>query len=183
MSDASDKIVVGKINGVYGVKGWVKVFSYTEPREGITNYRPWYLKQSGINKGRWQEVRLEQGKPHAKTVIAKFEGFDDRNASMMLIGAEIGIDSELLSSSDSGDFYWRDLIGLHVVNQQGVELGIVDRLIETGANDVLVVSAGDNEEALERLIPWTLGNAVVEVDLDKGIILVDWDETWDKTRG
>lgn len=179
MSDAQEKIIVGKVSGVYGVKGWVKIYSYTEPREGITGYRPWYLKQSGVNQGRWQEVRLEQGKRHAKTVIAKLEGFDDRNESMMLTGAEIGIDPELLGSSNGDDFYWRDLVGLRVVNQQGTELGIVDRLMETGANDVLVVKSGESSP-VERLIPWTLGHAVVEVDLEEGIIFVDWDEAWDK---
>lgn len=176
MSDAQDKIVVGKVSGVYGVKGWIKIFSYTEPREGIAEYSPWYLKQSGVNQGRWQQVKLEQGKRHAKTVIAKLEGFDDRNESMMLTGAVIGVDPELMDSSGDGVYYWRDLIGLRVVNQQGVELGLVEKLIETGANDVLVVKADTGE----RLIPWTLGNAVVEVDMEKSIILVDWDETWDE---
>lgn len=176
MSDAQDKIVVGKVSGVYGVKGWIKIFSYTEPREGIAEYSPWYLKQSGVNQGQWQQVRLEQGKRHAKTVIAKLEGFDDRNESMMLTGAVIGVDPELMDSSGDGVYYWRDLIGLRVVNQQGVELGLVEKLIETGANDVLVVKADTGE----RLIPWTLGNAVVEVDMEKSIILVDWDETWDE---
>ena len=176
MSDAQDKIVVGKVSGVYGVKGWIKIFSYTEPREGIAEYSPWYLKQSGVNQGRWQQVKLEQGKRHAKTVIAKLEGFDDRNESMMLTGAVIGGDPELMDSSGDGVYYWRDLIGLRVVNQQGVELGLVEKLIETGANDVLVVKADTGE----RLIPWTLGNAVVEVDMEKSIILVDWDETWDE---
>jgi 16S rRNA processing protein RimM len=179
MSDAQDKIVVGKVSGVYGVKGWVKVYSYTEPREGIAEYKPWYLKQSGVNQGQWQEVRLEQSKRHAKTVIAKLEGFDDRNESMMLAGAIIGIDPGLMGSSEGDVYYWRDLIGLRVINQQGVELGLVEKLIETGANDVLVVVAGEKENTRERLIPWTLGKAVAEVDLEKKVILVDWDEAWE----
>lgn len=179
MSEMQEKIIVGKISGVYGVKGWLKIYSYTEPREGITQYRPWYLKQSGMNQGRWQEVRLEQGKRHAKTVIAKLEGFDDRNESMMLTGAIIGIDPELLDSSKGDVYYWRELIGLRVINQQGVELGWVEKLIETGANDVLVVT-GDKDSARERLIPWTLGHSVVEVDLEQKTILVDWDEGWDE---
>ena len=179
MSDTQEKIIVGKVSGVYGIKGWLKIYSYTEPREGIMQYRPWYLKQSGVNQGRWQEVRLEQGKRHAKTVIAKLEGFDDRNESMMLTGATIGIDPELLDSSKGDVYYWRDLIGLRVINRQGVELGLVEKLIETGANDVLVVT-GEKDNARERLVPWTLGHSVVEVDLEKRIILVDWDETWDE---
>jgi 16S rRNA processing protein RimM len=178
MSDEQEKIVVGKISGVYGVKGWVKVFSHTEPREGIADYRPWYLKQSGVNQGKWQEVRLETGKRHAKTVIAKLEGFDDRDQSLVLTGATIGINPELLRSSGD-EYYWRDLMGLRVVNQQGAELGVIDGLIETGANDVLVVKDG-KDDSKERLIPWTLGHAVKEVNLEQRIVFVDWDETWDE---
>ena len=172
MSD-DEIIAVGKINGVYGVKGWVKVFSETDPREGITKYNPWFLKQ----QGEWREVKLESGKRQAKTVIAKLEGYDDRDESLLLNGAIIGIKPEQLDSLGEDGFYWRDLTGCRVVNQQGVELGTVNRLIETGANDVLVVKSDQDDH--ERLIPWTMGHAVIEVDLEQNLILVDWDAAWD----
>lgn len=175
MSAVDEKLIVGRISGVYGVKGWVKVHSDTDPREAITDYRPWYLQQSASNDGRWREVRVEDGRPQAKTVIAKIKGCDDRDAAIMLTGALIGIDPTQLPELPENEYYWRDLIGLRVINTEGVDLGIVRELRETGANDVLIVRSGAGETH-ERLIPWTPGNAVVEVDLQQGLLLVDWDE-------
>lgn len=173
MLDEDKKIIVGKINGVYGVKGWVKVFSETDPREGITKYNPWFLKQ----QGKWREVKLESGRRQSKTIIAKLEGYDDREESMLLTGAIIGIKPEQLDSLGQDKYYWRDLIGCRVVNQQGIELGVVSKLLETGANDVLVVKSDQDDR--ERLIPWTLDNTVIEVDLEQDLISVDWDVAWD----
>jgi 16S rRNA processing protein RimM len=175
MSAADEKLIVGKISGVHGVKGWVKVHSDTEPREGITEYSPWYLQQGSQRKGEWRQVRVEQGRRHGKTVIAKLEDVDDRDAAMLLTGAVIAISARQLPLLDKDEFYWRDLVGLRVINTQGLELGTVQRIIETGANDVLVV--GDStREGREHLVPWTPGNAVLDVDLDNGQIRVDWDE-------
>ena len=172
MSDKDEKIVVGKISGVHGVKGWVKVFSDTHPREGITEYSPWFLQLPNVNSGQWLEIKVEAGRPQAKTVIAKLEGYGDRDEALKLVGARIAISSDQLKPLSQDEYYWRDLIGLRVVNQQDIELGVVDRLFETGANDVLVVK----DETQERLVPWTLGHAVLEVDLEQGVIQVDWDE-------
>lgn len=178
MSAANEKLIVGKISGVYGVKGWVKVYSDTDPREGIADYNPWYIKQGGHGKGEWREIRLEQGRRQAKTVIAKLEGVDDRDAAMQLTGALIAITPDQLQALSENEFYWRDLIGLRVINREGIELGTVQRLMETGANDVLVVSDEQTAEqgGREHLVPWTPGQAVLEVDLEQGRILVDWDE-------
>ena len=167
-----EKIVVGKISGVYGVKGWVKVFSDTSPREGILKYRPWYMQHPNVNAGRWCEIKVEAGRRQAKTVVVKLEGYDDRNESLLLTGARIAINTDQLKTLANDEYYWRDLIGLRVVNQQGIELGIVEKLLETGANDVLVVK----DETQERLIPWTVGYAVLEVDVEQSVISVDWDE-------
>ena len=178
MSAANEKLIVGKISGVYGVKGWVKVYSDTDPREGIADYNPWYIKQGGHGKGEWREIRLEQGRRQAKTVIAKLEGVDDRDAAMQLTGALIAITPDQLQALSENEFYWRDLIGLRVINREGIELGTVQRLMETGANDVLVVRDEQTAEqgGREHLVPWTPGQAVLEVDLEQGRILVDWDE-------
>ena len=178
MSAADEKLIVGKISGVYGVKGWVKVYSDTDPREGITDYNPWYVKQSGHGKGEWREIQLENGRRQAKTVIAKLEGVDDRDAAMQLTGALIAISPDQLQSLSEDEFYWRELIGLRVINREGIELGTVHRLMDTGANDVLVVSADTSDEqgGKEHLVPWTPGQAVLDVDLELGQILVDWDE-------
>lgn len=168
MSD-DEKIIVGKINGVYGVKGWVKVFSETDPREGITKYNPWFLKL----RGEWREIKVESGRRQAKTIVAKLEGYDDRDEALLLNGAVIGIEPEQMNALAEDEFYWRDLLGCRVVNQQEVELGVVSQLLETGANDVMVVTSKDNRE---HLIPWTLDYTIIEVDLEKSLILVDWDE-------
>ena len=164
-----ENIIIGKISGVYGVKGWVKVYSYTDPREAISQYSPWYLKQQGS----WKPVIIESCKPQAKTVIAKIEGCEDRDAAMLLSGTEVAIKSEQLESLEEGKYYWRELIGLQVRNQTGFDFGTVKNLMETGSNDVLVVKSVDGRETL---IPWTMDMAILSVDLVKGEILVDWDK-------
>jgi len=167
-SNGDENIIVGKISGVYGIKGWVKVYSYTDPREEISQYSPWYFKQNGI----WKAVKIEACKPQAKTVIAKIDGCDDRDAAMLFSGTEVSIKPEQLSPLGEGKFYWRDLIGLRVRNQQDFDFGTVKSLMETGANDVLVVKSGEGKETL---IPWTMDQAILQVNLEDGLILVDWD--------
>lgn len=157
---------LGKISGVFGVKGWVKVYSYTDPREGIYEYSPWLINQ----KGQWREVKVEAGQRNGKMIIVKLAGVDDRDQAQLLMGARIAIEPQQLEALDDGQYYWRQLEGLKVVTTAGVELGRVDHLMETGANDVMVVK-GDRE----RLIPFTQGHAVQKVDLAAGVVTVDWD--------
>ena len=195
----SEKVTLGRITGVYGVKGWLKVFSYTDPMEKIVDYSPWFIRPEGRSKQQWNKVKLESGKRHAKTVVVKFADCDDRDVAMAYIGMEIAIEkSQLESLKGKDEYYWHDLFGLRVINQQNIELGIVKELMETGVNDVLVVvseieddasEAVDSEKAeaektgsekagsekRERLIPWTMHNAIVSVDIEKGVIEVDWD--------
>jgi 16S rRNA processing protein RimM len=159
-------ITLGKIVGVFGVRGWVKVYSETRPREQIFKYSPWSIE---IN-GSVTEIDVLDGRPQGKGLIARLKGYSDSNAAKQLIGAEITIPQQMLPAAGIDEYYWSQLIGLSVVNIQGIELGHVDSLFETGANDVLVVK-GDKE----RLIPFT-EYAVLEIDLDSGKITVDWDE-------
>jgi 16S rRNA processing protein RimM len=180
--ETSEKVILGRITGVYGVKGWVKVFSYTEPMEAIVDYSSWYIRPERQNQAPWTRVQLKAGKRHAKTVVAKLEHCNDRDAAMAYIGTEIAIELKQLESlKEKNEYYWRDLIGLRVINQQNVELGVVKSLLETGANDVLVVvSERESEEtskveSRERLIPWTMNNAIIAIDQEQGIIRVDWD--------
>ncbi len=159
-------IVVGRISGVYGVRGWVKVYSHTQPRTNILSYGTWYLRgQNG-----WQEVMLKDGKSHGKGVIAQLEGCDDRDQALALRGRDIAIRREQLAETGANDYYWDDLIGLDVVTETGVELGTVHHLFETGANDVLVIR-GERE----RLIPYIPEQVIVSIDLEAGRIVVDWD--------
>lgn len=161
-----DLIVVGRISGLYGVRGWVKVYSHTEPRSNILSYTTWYLK----GKGEWLERELLEGRPHGKGIIAHLAGLDDRDSAAALLGADIAIRREQLADTAAGEYYWADLIGLRVVTSEGVELGTVDSLLETGANDVLVV-----KDERERLIPYIPDEVVTEVNLDDGMIIVNWD--------
>ncbi|WP_031435703.1 ribosome maturation factor RimM [Methylomarinum vadi] len=164
---AKDFIKVGEINGVFGVKGWVKVFSFTEPRENILNYSPWYLQRKGETK----EMHLVGGQRQGKLVVAALEGVADRDAAAALIGWDILIDKEQLPVPEQGEYYWADLVGLRVETEQGEALGIVDHLMETGANDVLVVKDGKKE----RLIPFLQQQTVLNVDIENGLMIVDWD--------
>ncbi len=117
----------------------------------------------------WRKASLAEGRKQGKKLVGRFEGIDDRDGAVALVGAEIAIRRSDLPEPDEAEFYWVDLIGLGVTNTDGESLGSVDRLIETGAHDVLVVQ-GDRE----RLIPFVTGEIVKDVDLDAGRILVDW---------
>ena len=167
MQDQPDNLVIsGRITGLYGVKGWVKIFSDTEPRENIIQYTPWYVRTSDG----WKEMKVAEGRRHGKGVVARLESYNDRDAASTLIGAEIALRRDQLPALEQGEYYWTDLIGLKVVTGDGTELGVIDRLFETGANDVVVVK-GDRE----RLIPYLPGQVITRVDLKAGEMEVDWD--------
>ena len=160
-------VTLGRVSGVHGVRGWVKVYSDTSPRENIVGYSPWYLRR----EGRTERVDVLSGRLQGKLVVASLAGIDDRDQAEALVGAEIAVPRAALPATRQGEYYWADLVGLAVVNRQGIELGRIERLFETGANDVIVV-AGDRE----RLIPYIWRQVVREVDLDDGRMIVDWDE-------
>lgn len=161
---ASSRVVLGRVSGVYGVKGWVKIYSETDPREGILRYRPWLLGPERIPR------RIAEGKRHGKGVVARFDGCEDRDQAALLIGQEIAVERGQLPPPRADEFYWIDLEGLSVVNLEGVELGRVSHLFPTGANDVIVVE-GDRE----RLLPFHWDGVVKDVDFEQGRIQVDWD--------
>jgi 16S rRNA processing protein RimM len=159
-------INVGKISGVFGIKGWLKIFSYTEPRENILSYSPWLIKNGGEHK----TVNVVDGQLHGKAIIARLAGVDDRDQASALTGCDIFINRNQLPKTGKGEYYWSELIGLSVETLQGIRLGIVDGLLETGANDVLIVH-GERE----RAIPFLQGQTIVSIDLEAGKMVVDWD--------
>jgi 16S rRNA processing protein RimM len=165
---ASTPVVLGRISGLFGVRGWVKVFSYTEPREALLQYKGLLLGRNG----EWQSIKVAEGQRHGKTVILHLEGFDDRDQAAALIGTEIGAMRSDLPEPEDGHYYWLDLIGLKVVHRDGTELGTIKDMLETGANDVMVV-----EGEQERLIPFIKGKIVINVDLNEKQVDVDWE--WD----
>ncbi len=160
--------MLGRISGVFGVKGWVKVISYTEPREAVLNYESWLLGQNG----EWQSAKVAEGQRHGKTVVVRFDGFEDRDQAASLVGTQIGVPRDELPETEDGHYYWSDLEGLKVLRSDGSELGRLSYLLESGAHDVMVVK-GDQE----RLIPFVKDEIVIDVDLAEGVITVDWD--WD----
>lgn len=159
-------VIVGRISGIYGVKGWVRIFSYTTPRTNILSYSPWQV----CIEGEWQTIEALEGRDHGKGVIAHLAGYDDPDSVRLLINADIAVDRRQLPATAAGEYYWTDLIGLRVVTVDGIELGRVDHLMATGANDVLVV-----KDDRDRLIPFIPDEVVVEVDTENRIIRVDWD--------
>lgn len=167
----NEPLILGQIVGLFGVKGWVKVHSHTRPKEGIFKYNPWLLARNS----EWKPVTLKQGKQQGKGLIAQLDGITDRDQAAMLIGTDIAIARAQLPPLPEGEYYWWQLTGLQVVNQQGEVLGTVDRLMETGANDVLVVK--DEQSGEERLIPH-IPDVVLKVDLDAGSLTVNWDKDY-----
>lgn len=159
-------ITLGKINGVFGVKGWVKVYSYTAQQDAILSYKSWYLKQGG----EWKQAKLLAGQRQGKGIVASIAGVTDRDQALALQGTLVGTLREALPELPAGQFYWSDLVGLTVVTVGEQNLGKISHLFETGANDVMVV-VGDRE----RWLPWLMHDVVKQVNLDEGTVRVDWD--------
>lgn len=167
-----DWIVLGRIAGPYGIKGWLRVQSFTEPADNLAGYKPVWIGRSG----EWKETTIRRFEAHGKGWVAQLKGCDDRNAAEALAGAEIAVPRQQLPALKPGEYYWTDLEGSVVYNRQGEFLGLVDRLLETGANDVLlVVPAEGSLDDQERLIPWVPDRYVVDVDLAAKRIEVDWE--------
>lgn len=159
---------MGRISGVFGVKGWVKVYSFSDPVDNILNYKSWFLQKDG----QWFERKLLEGRVHGKGIVARLQGCDSRDDAAALLETEIAVSRDKLPELEQDEFYWADLVGLKVVTLAGDELGTVSRLVPTGANDVLVVKESQNKE---RWIPYIRPDVVRNIDLDKNIIEVDWD--------
>jgi len=161
-------VVMGRVTAPFGIKGWVKIYALTAQLGNLLDYPVWWLGHDGD----WREMRIAAAKVQGKTLVAQFAGFEDREAAVALKGLEIAVPREQLPGAAENEFYWADLIGLRVVNTEQHEFGRVVRVMQTGANDVLVVAGGNGNER-ETLIPFIAG-AVKRVDLAAGMISVDW---------
>ena len=175
MSDSSNLVNVGRITALFGVKGWVKIHSYTEPQENLFEYHPWWLKTAhGVKK-----VEIDEARPHGDAFVAHIVGIDDRDVAALYTVVDISVERDLLPELGEGEYYWSQLEGLVVYTRFSGErqrLGVVDKMLETGANDVLVVLAdAASIDQRERLIPYVPEQFVLAVDLVAGEILVDWD--------
>jgi len=160
----ADRVLLGHIAGVHGIKGWVKIHSYTDPKDAIFDYQPWLLGEAQV------ATELVEGKASGKYLLARLKGVNNRDDAAAVAGQKIQVGKDALPQLQDSEFYWADLVGLKVINQDGSALGSIVDMLATGANDVMVVN-GDRE----RLIPFVMDLYVSQVDLEQGFVKVDWD--------
>ncbi|MCA1778884.1 MAG: ribosome maturation factor RimM [Xanthomonadaceae bacterium] len=170
MSDSASRVELGRLDGPWGTDGWVKVFSLTGPPEQIFDYQPWCIDRS---PGLLQVLEWRRQGPR---LIARVEPVETREQAEAMRGTLLSIDRNRLPAPATGQYYWHDLVGLRVVNQQGADLGRVRSLLDAGVHDVLQIDRGKDFE--DVLIPFVSGHYVLGVELKKGIITVDWDPAW-----
>ena len=159
--------VMGKVVAAHGIRGWVKIQAYTEYLDSLLDYDTWYLGNDGQA---WRPVEVLEADVHGKVVVARLQGVEDRTAAEKHKGLLVAVPRAELREEEEGEYYWSDLIGMKVDTVNGIHLGQVDSLLETGANDVLIVK-GERE----RAIPFLQGQTIMDVDLVAGMIVVDWD--------
>jgi len=167
MSDNERRILLGRIVGAFGIRGQIKIESWTEPRDAIFRYQPWILRDAQGNERVFEGAR---GKESGKHLVATFPEVTDRDVVEAMRGTDIYVLRSALPPPKAGEFYWIDLEGFRVVNLEGVDFGTVSHLFSTGANDVLFVR-GDRE----RMVPFVEPDFVKSIDFEGGLITVDWD--------
>ena len=166
MSDQEHWVVIGRFGRPHGIKGFISIYSFTDPRDNILSYSDWHAL---INNA-WQPIKLLSAQANNKNIVAQIEGFSERELVARLTNAEIAIHKKQLAPLAAGEYYWHQLIGMDVVGKQGQPFGTVVEIMPTGSNDVLVVQ-GDKR----HLIPYLPGQFVVSVDDTTRVIVVDWD--------
>ncbi|MBA3696523.1 MAG: ribosome maturation factor RimM [Methylotenera sp.] len=164
-------VVMGRIVAPYGVFGWLKIVPDTEVLDGLFDYDTWWLG----NGEDWREYQVETAKVHNDVLVVKLVGIDDRDAAFACKGKQIAVPREQLPKPDENEYYWSDLIGLNVKNQQDIDFGSIVDVFETGANDVLVIKKDGTPKNEEKLLPF-IAAVVLEVDIEAKTMLVDWDE-------
>lgn len=163
-------VIMGRVVAPYGVLGWLKIHPDTEMLDGLLDYPTWWLGRAP----HWVSRAVEAAKVHNAFLLVKLEGVNDRDAAFACKGMSVAVPREALPEPQENEFYWSDLIGLQVTNLQGVDFGHVQRVFETGANDVVVVK----KDKKERLLPF-VDQVIKEVNLKQGVLVVDWLEAWD----
>ncbi|MCD9028346.1 ribosome maturation factor RimM [Luteimonas sp. BDR2-5] len=164
---AQRMIQLGKVHGAFGVRGEVKLESFTEPRSAIFRYQPWVLRDA---RGGERACEGARGRETPKGVVATLPGIEDRDGAEAARGLEVWVSRDALPPPKPGEYYWVDLEGLRVRNVDGADFGVVSHLFSTGANDVLVAH-GERE----RMIPFVVPDYIVSIDFDDGLVTVDWD--------
>jgi 16S rRNA processing protein RimM len=159
---------MGRVVAPYGILGWLKIHPDTQELDGLLGYKTWWIGKDDD----WRELRVESAKIHNDVLVVKLQGLDDRDAAFACKGKLVAVPMASLPKLKKNEYYWSDLIGLAVKNQQHVDFGVITDVFATGANDVIVVQG-----KIERLIPFT-AQTVLEVSIENQTMLVDWDETF-----
>jgi 16S rRNA processing protein RimM len=177
LSKQDTHIQLGVIQGVFGIKGWLKIFSFCRPKEQILDYPAWELRSSVKgNKQTVDHFTLQEGKPHGSGIVARLGNINDRNQAELWVRSEIWVAKNDLPNLQGDEFYWFQLEGLAVMNIAGESFGQVIRMMETGANDVMVVKS--NVDEAEILIPYIRKQVIKHVDLEAKTITVDWQKDY-----
>lgn len=172
----ADAIEVGRIADAWGIKGWFKVLPYSASPEALFSSKRWYLlpTEKGVKTfAGTLKLVIKEAKEHSDTVVATAQDVDDRSAAEALRGARIFIARSSFPTAEKDEYYWVDLIGLNVINREGIALGSVKELLSTGAQTVLVMDYGQDGKPQERMIPFVAAY-VDDVDLAARRITVDW---------
>ena len=166
---SGNKILVGKISNPHGIKGWVKVISFTDPIENILSYKKWTISDNETEK----TYCLEDSRIQGNKIVIKLEGVNNRDDADLLKNLQIEINRSDLPKLEENSYYWEDLVDFNVIDIKGMHVGKVDSLFRTGSNDVLVII---NETKQRLLIPFIMEEVIKYVDLDKELISIDWSE-------
>ena len=172
----ADAVEVGRIADAWGIKGWFKVLSHSASPEALFSSKRWYLQPTERGAKTFSGtllLRVREAKEHSGTVVASAQEVDDRDTAEALKGARIFVARSSFPTPDSDEYYWVDLIGLEVVNREGLALGSVRELLSTGLQTVLVIEYFEHGQTLERMIPF-VSAYVDSVDLPARRITVDW---------
>ncbi len=165
------RLQLGSIVAAHGIKGWVKVFSYTDPMPQILDYSPWYLQKGKSMK----TIDVLEGRQQGKGLVARLAGVEDRDDAELLIGFDVWVDYDALPALEDGEYYWHQLQGLTVKTTDNQVLGQIDHMLETGANDVMVVKpTASSVDDQTRLVPYVENRVVQLVDLESRTVQVDW---------
>ncbi len=168
--DASALMKVAQLKRPYGIKGWLWVFSDTDDRSAIFDMQPWWMKTATGMKPLTVKAWREQG----TGIVAQFEQVPDRNVAETMNGVTIWVEQNVLPETSADEYYWSDLVGMRVMNEQNEYLGDIAEMFETGAHDIMRVAAtSDSLDKEERLIPWHK-QTVIQVDTTERTVHVSW---------
>ncbi|WP_428086445.1 ribosome maturation factor RimM [Candidatus Thioglobus sp.] len=171
----NQRLLIGQINGLFGIQGWVKIFSHTHPRKNILAYQPWHIELNGV----WTTLEIVKGRIQGKTIVAQLKDVNDCEVAKNYIGTQLYIEKSQRAKLPKGEYYWDELTGLEVINKEGIVLGKITSMVDTGSNSVMVINgkkeSSSSKDNKEHWVPY-IKPFLIAIDMDKRQILVDWDE-------